>query len=250
MWGLALWLVSCTGTETPIDDLGNIPEESIPSGTGNMFSLAMRIPLPNDYMSTKAYEGVDRGSISEILIDGVRMVLYEGGVVKYCLDLDIQVQPDNNDFKVTGSDLYNWATDGNRIFIQTIARTFERSNYDMLIVINMFLTGFDATTLKPLVLSCLSFFLAVADEHMVLCMEVEKLQTLLLRLFDRIRIPNINSNDNNNIDEVCANRELISHALRLLQVCTYILLYNSSNNHKLGLILRNCLVRAWCGRDV
>ena len=35
------------------------------------------------------------------------MVLYEGGVVKYCLDLDIQVQPDNNDFKVTGSDLYN-----------------------------------------------------------------------------------------------------------------------------------------------
>ena len=136
MLGLALWLVSCTGTETPIDDLGNIPEESIPSGTGNMFSLAMRIPLPNDYMSTKAYEGVDRGSISEILIDGVRMVLYEGGVVKYCLDLDIQVQPDNNDFKVTGSDLYNWATDGNRIFIQTIARTFERSNYDMLIVIN------------------------------------------------------------------------------------------------------------------
>lgn len=109
---------------------------------------------------------------------------------------------------------------------------------------------FDATTLKPLVLSCLSFFLAVADEHVVLCMEVEKLQTLLLRLFDRIRIPNINSNDNNNIDEVCANRELISHALRLLQVCTYILLYNSSNNHKLGLILRNCLVRAWCGRDV
>ena len=70
MLGLALWLVSCTGTETPIDDLGNIPEESIPSGTGNMFSLAMRIPLPNDYMSTKAYEGVDRGSISEILIDG------------------------------------------------------------------------------------------------------------------------------------------------------------------------------------
>ena len=136
MLGLALWLVSCTGTETPIDDLGNIPEESIPSGTGNMFSLAMRIPLPNDYMGTKTYEGVDRGSISEILIDGVRMVLYEGGVVKYCLDLDIQVQPDNNDFKVTGSDLYNWTTDGNRIFIQTIARTFERSNYDMLIVIN------------------------------------------------------------------------------------------------------------------
>ena len=136
MLGLALWLVSCTGTETPIDDLGNIPEESIPSGTRNMFSLAMRIPLPNDYMGTKAYEGVDRGSISEILIDGVRMVLYEGGVVKYCLDLDIQVQPDNNDFKVTGSDLYNWTTDGNRIFIQTIARTFERSNYDMLIVIN------------------------------------------------------------------------------------------------------------------
>ncbi len=61
MLGLALWLVSCTGTETPIDDLGNIPEESIPSGTGNMFSLAMRIPLPNDYMGTKAYEGVDRG---------------------------------------------------------------------------------------------------------------------------------------------------------------------------------------------
>ena len=97
MLGLALWLVSCTGTETPIDDLGNIPEESIPSGTGNMFSLAMRIPLPNDYMGTKAYEGVDRGSVSEILIDGVRMVLYEGDVVKYCLDLDIQVQPDNND---------------------------------------------------------------------------------------------------------------------------------------------------------
>ena len=108
---------------------------------------------------------------------------------------------------------------------------------------------FDATTLKPLVLSCLSFFLAVADEHMVLSMEVETLQTLLLRLFDRIRIPNINSNDSNNIDEVCANRELISRALHLLQVCTYILLYNSSNNHKLSLILRNCLVEAWCGRD-
>lgn len=92
MLGLALWLVSCTGTETPIDDLGNIPEESIPSGTGNMFRWQENT-FANDYMGTKAYEGVDRGSISEILIDGVRMVLYEGGVVKYCLDLDIQVQP-------------------------------------------------------------------------------------------------------------------------------------------------------------
>lgn len=136
MLGLALWLASCTGTETILDGPGDIPEENIPSGTGNIFSLAMRIPLPNNYMNTKAYEGVDRGSLSEVLIDGVRMVFYEGGVVKYCLDLDIQVQPDNNDFKVTGNDLYNWATDGNRIFIQTTAHTFERGNYDMLIVIN------------------------------------------------------------------------------------------------------------------
>lgn len=136
MLGVALWLVSCTGEETLIDGPGGIPEEGIPSGTGDIFSLAMRIPLPNDYMGTKAYEGVDRGSISEVLIDGVRMVLYESGVVKYSLDLDIQVQPDNNTFKVAGGDLYNWATDGNRIFIQTTARTFERGNYDMLVVIN------------------------------------------------------------------------------------------------------------------
>lgn len=135
--GLAVWLVSCTGTETLIDDgPGNIPEESTPNGTGNIFSLAMRIPLPKDYMDTKAYNGVDRGSISEILIDGIRMVLYESKVVKYCLDLDIQVQPENSGFKITGGDLYNWATDGNRIFIQTTARTFERGNYDMLVVIN------------------------------------------------------------------------------------------------------------------
>lgn len=136
MLGATLWLVSCTGTETLIDGPGGIPEESIPNGTGNLFSLAMRIPLPNDYMNTKAYEGVERGSISEILIDEVRMVFYNGGVVKYSLDLDIQVQPDNNDFIVTGNDLHNWATDGSRIFIQTTARTFERGNYDMLIIIN------------------------------------------------------------------------------------------------------------------
>lgn len=136
MLGLVLWLVSCTGTETLIDDPGNIPEEGIPTGTGNIFSLAMRIPLPKDYMDTKSYEGVDRGTISEILIDGIRMVFYKDDIVEYSLDLDIKVQPDNNGFKVTGGDLYNWATDGNRIFIQTTARTFERANYDMLIVIN------------------------------------------------------------------------------------------------------------------
>ena len=61
MLGATFWLVSCTGTETLIDGPGGIPEESIPNGTGNLFSLAMRIPLPNDYMNTKAYEGGGEG---------------------------------------------------------------------------------------------------------------------------------------------------------------------------------------------
>lgn len=136
MLGFTLWLVSCTGKETIIDGPRDIPGESIPSGTGNLFSLAMRIPLPNDYVNTRAYEGVDRGSISEILIDGLRMVFYESGVVQYSEDLGIKVLPENDDFKVTGDDLFNWATDGNRIFIQTTAHTFKRSNYDMLVIVN------------------------------------------------------------------------------------------------------------------
>lgn len=136
MLGLALWLVSCTKGENIIDGPGDIPEENIPSGIGNLFSLVMRIPTTYDSMNTKANGGVDRGSVSEILIDGIRMVFYKDGIVKYSLDFDIQVQPNNDDFIFSGSDLHNWATDGNKIFIQTAPHMFERSNYDMLVIIN------------------------------------------------------------------------------------------------------------------
>lgn len=100
----------------------------------------------------------------------------------------------------------------------------------------------DNTTLKALVLSCLDFFLAVSDEPMVLSVEPEVVQGLLLRLFERIRIPNINSNENNNITEVCENSELLSQSLRLLRLLIHVLLYNSSNNPKLSLVLQNALV--------
>jgi len=133
MLGLALWLFSCT-EETLIYG-PDIPEEGDHDGTGNIFSLAMRIPLPEDYAYTKA-DGENIGSMGEILIDAVRMVLYEGGAVKYSQDLDIRLEPDNENFKVTGDDVYLWVTDGNRIFIQTTTRTFERSTYDLLVLIN------------------------------------------------------------------------------------------------------------------
>ncbi|KAK8813699.1 hypothetical protein WA556_000272 [Blastocystis sp. ATCC 50177/Nand II] len=100
---------------------------------------------------------------------------------------------------------------------------------------------FDNATLKALVLSCLDFFLAVSDEALVLSVEPEAVQALLLRLFERIRIPNINSNENNNIAEVCENSPLISQSLRLLRLLIHVLLYNSSNNPKLSLVLRNAL---------
>ena len=87
-------------------------------------------------------------------------------------------------------------------------------------------------------LSCLDFFLAVSDEALVLSVEPEAVQALLLRLFERIRIPNINSNENNNIAEVCENSPLI-----------HVLLYNSSNNPKLSLVLRNALVAATGARE-
>ncbi|MDH6357198.1 fimbria major subunit [Parabacteroides sp. PF5-9] len=134
MLGLALWLFSCT--EASIIDPENMPGDGTHNGTGDIFSLAMRIPLPDDYMYTRSYEGVNRGSVAEVLIEGVRMVLYEGGVVKYSLDLNIQLEPDNDNIKVTGDDVYIWATDGKRILIQTRARTFERGNYEMLVLIN------------------------------------------------------------------------------------------------------------------
>lgn len=134
MLGLALGLVSC------IDDSiieVFVPEENPPTGTGNVLSLALNVPLPEEYMNTRSYEGVNMGSINEILIDGVRIVLYNSGIAQYSLDLDIQLQPDdNNTFNVTGSDLYLWAKYGNRILIQTKAHAFEAKDYDMLILIN------------------------------------------------------------------------------------------------------------------
>lgn len=108
---------------------------------------------------------------------------------------------------------------------------------------------FDNATLKALVLSCLDFFLAVSDEALVLSVEPEAVQALLLRLFERIRIPNINSNENNNIAEVCENSQLISQSLRLLRLLIHVLLYNSSNNPKLSLVLRNALVVATGARE-
>ena len=108
---------------------------------------------------------------------------------------------------------------------------------------------FDNATLKALVLSCLDFFLAVSDEALVLSVEPEAVQALLLRLFERIRIPNINSNENNNIAEVCENSQLISQSLRLLRLLIHVLLYNSSNNPKLSLVLRNALVAATGARE-
>ena len=108
---------------------------------------------------------------------------------------------------------------------------------------------FDNATLKALVLSCLDFFLAVSDEALVLSVEPEAVQALLLRLFERIRIPNINSNENNNIAEVCENSPLISQSLRLLRLLIHVLLYNSSNNPKLSLVLRNALVAATGARE-
>ena len=68
---------------------------------------------------------------------------------------------------------------------------------------------------------------------------------MLLTLFDRIRIPNINHNQDNNISEVCDNSVLLSQSLQLLQSVVYILLYNSSNNQQLSNVLRITLVR--CG---
>lgn len=108
---------------------------------------------------------------------------------------------------------------------------------------------FDNATLKALVLSCLDFFLAVSDEALVLSVEPEAVQALLLRLFEHIRIPNINSNENNNIAEVCENSQLISQSLRLLRLLIHVLLYNSSNNPKLSLVLRNALVVATGARE-
>ena len=98
-------------------------------------------------------------------------------------------------------------------------------------------------------LSCLDFFLAVSDEALVLSVEPEAVQALLLRLFERIRIPNINSNENNTIAEVCENSPLISQSLRLLRLLIHVLLYNSSNNPKLSLVLRNALVAATGARE-
>lgn len=98
-------------------------------------------------------------------------------------------------------------------------------------------------------LSCLDFFLAVSDEALVLSVEPEAVQALLLRLFERIRIPNINSNENNNIAEVCENSQLISQSLRLLRLLIHVLLYNSSNNPKLSLVLCNALVAATGARE-
>lgn len=134
MLGLALGLVSCTD-DSIIEVF--VPEENPPAGTGNILSLALNIPLPEEYMNTRSYKGVNMGSISEILIDEVRIVLYNSGIAQYSLDLDIQLEPDdNNTFNVTGSDLYLWATYGNRILIQTKAQAFEAKDYDMLILIN------------------------------------------------------------------------------------------------------------------
>lgn len=139
--GIALLLASCSDNDHPFlddDTGGNNSGGSGQGGTGNNISMTMAIPLPEGVMSLRSYSGTNRGSGNEILIDGIRIVLYEnsGATVIHCLDLNIKLDVDNSDNITVSGDYSNWFTSGESIFIQTKAKEIEQGYYDMLIIVN------------------------------------------------------------------------------------------------------------------
>lgn len=128
MAGIALLLASCA--DDPLLDISEGNGNG--GGSGDHLSLTMNLPL-----STRA-TGVNKGSNTEIMINGIRLVFYKGNIVEHCWDLDIQLNVnESNAINVTGSDLRNpWQEIDDNIIIQTKAKELAPDNYKMLIIIN------------------------------------------------------------------------------------------------------------------
>lgn len=98
---------------------------------------------------------------------------------------------------------------------------------------------FSVSSLPKLVNACLDTISDISEEKLILVIEPEKLQELILRLFDRLQLPEITKAGF--VGEVCENSTVVSKSLHILQLIIYTLVYNSANNHQLSLILRNTL---------
>lgn len=127
---IALLFASCVRSELiGFDDSGNTP-----SGTGNNISFTLTIPYNNT--TTKAYEGVDSGTKTENLINGVRIALYEDGLVNFSWDLDIKTKYTNDVLRAEGNDVEDYRYTGEIFEIQTKAKLARKGNYKMLVIVN------------------------------------------------------------------------------------------------------------------
>lgn len=135
MLGIILSLTSCI-KDSLLDDKDDSGGSDI---YGNHLSLAITIPMSKGYSVTRASSS-DMGSLTEVLVDGVRIVLYNDAdkIVKCCWDLDIQLKLNSsNALTASGSDLYSWEISDESILIQAQAQEGVYSgDFHLLIIVN------------------------------------------------------------------------------------------------------------------
>jgi len=134
---VAIILSSCARDIIDNDDENGKPK---PGGTGNNISLVLKIPFKKG-STNRSYNGLDDGTIGEILINGVRVVLYgTDGVAKHCWDFDINVgyNTSTSSHTATGNDVFGFIYNSSEqsYYVQMKAKTASMADYYMLIIVN------------------------------------------------------------------------------------------------------------------
>lgn len=132
LWVMALLFASCVDDSIIEDDV--VEEKPVVGASGNNVSFTLSLPLENLHTRATATEAQ-----REMLVDGVRIVLYRGNFVNYYWDLDIKTAlNDSGNIVASGADVIDATedTDNNVYQIITKARQAEMDSYDMLVIVN------------------------------------------------------------------------------------------------------------------
>lgn len=132
LWVMALLFTSCV--DDSIIGSGVVEEKPVVGASGNNVSFTLSLPLENLHTRATATEAQ-----REMLVDGVRIVLYRGNFVNYYWDLDIKTAlNDSGNIVASGADVIEATedTDNNVYKIKTKARQAEKDSYDMLVIVN------------------------------------------------------------------------------------------------------------------
>nr|WP_129730818.1 fimbria major subunit [Parabacteroides goldsteinii] len=129
-------ITSCT-KEYGIDDNGDDNEPNYNNGAGDRVSLSLKIPL-----GEAGLRGIvpDSTAIGEVMIDGVRVVLYgkNDSYIKYHWDYDIKLFYDagSSGFVASGNDVKSFTVNNANMSIRIRAKKIPQDDYRMLVIVN------------------------------------------------------------------------------------------------------------------